>query len=174
MSTGERQRPLGKGMRFLQAAGQQLRLLQGEMTEHRRAYHFHRSAPLHRLCEQWHGLGDAPGQDIRRTQGPGHLGEKDREVHVLTDTHGPFEPGERPGQDNLAEALAAPRPVEERHGLPQTVDGLPILALGLLGCAEVEVRHRVQNTIPTARGEREGALSGGNGMLIRTHAVEIV
>ena len=31
--TGERQRPLGEGVRLLQAAGQQMRLPQREMTE---------------------------------------------------------------------------------------------------------------------------------------------
>ncbi len=38
--TGERQRPLGEGVRLLQAASQQLRLPQGETTERLKAYHF--------------------------------------------------------------------------------------------------------------------------------------
>ena len=41
--TGERQRPLGEGVRLLQAAGQQLRLPQGETTERLKVYHFRRS-----------------------------------------------------------------------------------------------------------------------------------
>ena len=58
---------------------------------------------FHRLREQRHGVGDAPGQGVRRTQGRSHPGEIDREVRVLTDAHGPFEQGERPGQVALAE-----------------------------------------------------------------------
>ena len=37
------------------------------------------------------------------------------------------------GQDNLTEALAALRPVEGRHGLPEAVDRPTIVALGLVG-----------------------------------------
>ena len=44
------------------------------------------------------------------------------------------------GQGRLAEALVAPRPVEGRHGLPEAVDRPPIVALGLVGQAEVAVR----------------------------------
>ena len=39
--TGERQRLLGEGMRLLQAASQQMRLPQGETTEHLKDYQFH-------------------------------------------------------------------------------------------------------------------------------------
>ena len=38
--TGERQRPLGEGVRLLQAASQQLRLPQGETTERLIVYSF--------------------------------------------------------------------------------------------------------------------------------------
>ena len=190
--TGERQRALGEGVRLLQAAGQQLRLPQGETTERLIACHFRCRGLFHRLREQRHGVGDAPGQGIRRTQGRSHPGEKEREVRVLTDAHGPFEQGERPGQvalaegqqtdpprgqheapgvshrlgnpqpffpegpalgeraqlgmapgevgtgehggqDDLTEALVAPRPVEGRHGLPEAVDRPTIVALGLVG-----------------------------------------
>ena len=37
------------------------------------------------------------------------------------------------GQENLAEALVAPRPLEGRHGLPEAVDRPTIVALGLVG-----------------------------------------
>ena len=156
------------------------------------------------------------------------LGNIGREVRFLTEAHGPFEQGERPGQvalaegqqtdpprgkheargvtnrlgnpepffpegtalgeraqlgmapgeagtgehggqENLAEALAAPRPVEGRHGLPEAVDRPTIVALGLVGYAEVVVRQRVQDDIPAGRGEREGALGGGDGLVIRAH-----
>ena len=233
MLTGERQRLLGEGLRLLQAASQQLRLPQGETTERLKVYPFHCSRLFHRLREQRHGVGDAPGQGIRRTQGRSHPGEKDREVRVLTDAHGPFEQGERPGQvalaegqqtdpprgkheapgvsnrlgnpepffpegtalgeraqlgmapgepgtgvhggqDDLTEALVAPRPVEGRHGLPEAVDRPTIVALGLVGYAEVLVRQRLQDDIPAGRGEREGTLGGGDGLVIRAPEVEMV
>ena len=77
------------------------------------------------------------------------------------------------GQDSLTEALAALRPVEGRHGLPAVVDRPTIVALGLIGCAEVEVRQRVQDDIPAGRGERKGALGGGDGLVICPHEAEI-
>ena len=72
------------------------------------------------------------------------------------------EPGARVhgGQEDLTEALVAPRPVEERHGLPEAVDRSPIIALVVVGEAEVLVRQRVQDDSPAGRGEREGALAG--------------
>ena len=73
----------------------------------------------------------------------------------------------------MAEALAALRSLEERHGLSQAVDRLPIVALGLVGPAEVEIRQRLQDDLPAHRGEREGALGGGDGLVIHTHEVEI-
>ena len=73
--TGERQRTLGEGVRLLQAAGQQMRLPQGEMTERLIGYHFRCNGLFHRLREQRHGVGDAPGQGIRRPQGRSHPGE---------------------------------------------------------------------------------------------------
>ena len=47
------------------------------------------------------------------------------------------------GQENLAKALAVPRPGEERHGLPEAVKRQTIVAPGLVGEAEVLVRQRV-------------------------------
>ena len=43
---------------------------------------------------------------------------------------------EHGGQESLAKALVAPRPVEEHHGLPEAIDCLTIVALGLVGEAE--------------------------------------
>ena len=77
------------------------------------------------------------------------------------------------GQDHLAKALTASHPVESRHGLPAAVDRPPIVALGLVSEAEVEVRERVQDTIPTGRSKREGALGGDDGLVIRAHEGEI-
>ena len=85
MLTGERQCVLGEGVRLLQAAGQQMRLPQGETTERLMDYRFPCSALLQRLREQRHGVGDAPGQGVRRAQGRSHPGEIEREVRVLTD-----------------------------------------------------------------------------------------
>jgi len=46
-------------------------------------------------------------------------------------------------RENQAEALVAPRPIEGRYGLPEAVDRPPIVALGLVGSAEVKVRQRM-------------------------------
>ena len=48
------------------------------------------------------------------------------------------------------------------------------IALGLVGEAEVAVRQCVQDDIPAGRGEREGALSGGDGLVIRAHEAEML
>ena len=81
--------------------------------------------------------------------------------------------GEHGRQDDLTEVLAAPRPVECRHGLPEAVDCSTIVTLGLVGFAEVLVRQRLQDNLPAGRGERQGALGGGDGLVIRTHEGEI-
>jgi hypothetical protein len=57
----------------------------------------------HRLREQRHGVGDAPGQGIRSTQGRSHPRDLEREVRLVTNAHGPFEQGKRPGQIALPE-----------------------------------------------------------------------
>ena len=61
------------------------------------------------------------------------------------------------GEDKLTEALMARYTVEGRHGLPETIDRPPIVALRLVGNAEVQVRQQVQDDLPTGRSEREGA-----------------
>ena len=48
-------------------------------------------------------------------------------------TPGEEGPGGHGGQENLAEALAVPPPVERGHGLPEAVDRPTIVALGLVG-----------------------------------------
>src|SRR6266516_4431283 len=50
------------------------------------------------------------------------------------------DPGGHGGQENPAEALAAPRPVEERCNLPKTIDRPPIVTLGMIGVDEALVR----------------------------------
>jgi hypothetical protein len=59
---GVRRRMLGEALRLLQMTSQQLRLPQGETTARLRLRSFHHSQLVHRLREQRHGIGDAPGQ----------------------------------------------------------------------------------------------------------------
>ncbi len=101
---GERQCMLGEGVRRLQAVSLRLRFPQGKTTERLKADYFRGNGPFHRLREQRYGIGDAPSQDVRRTQGCRYPGEKGQDVHILTDAHGPFEQEERPGQVAVAEA----------------------------------------------------------------------
>ena len=73
-------------------------------TKRLKGYHFHSSRLFHRLREQRYGVGDAPAQGIRCTQGRSRHGEPDREVCFLTDAHGPFQNRRiAPGQVALAE-----------------------------------------------------------------------
>ena len=81
--------------------------------------------------------------------------------------------GDHNGQENIAKALVAPFPVEGRHALHEGVDRPTIVALGLVGCAEVVVRQRAHNDLSAGRGEREGALASRDGLVIRAHVGEI-
>src|SRR5262249_33538267 len=60
MFAGERQRPLGEGLRLFHAASQQMRLTQRETTERLSVNLFCCYELFDRLCEQCHGVGDAP------------------------------------------------------------------------------------------------------------------
>ena len=64
-----RQRILGEGVRLLQAADQEHGLAQWRDESTLIGYHFHCHGLFHRLREERHGVGDAPGEGIRRTQG---------------------------------------------------------------------------------------------------------
>jgi hypothetical protein len=66
--------------------------------------------------------------------------------------------GEHGRQKDLPEVLVAPRPIEGRYGVSEGVDGATVLTLGLVGEAEALVRQRLQDNLPTGRGEREGTL----------------
>ena len=184
------------------------------------------------LREQRHGVGDAPGQDVRLPQGRSQPGEKGQEVRILTDAHGLFEPGKGPrqvtlaqrqqtnppigahnargllhrlgnpepffpegttlgehaelgmthsepgtgaysGQDDLAEVLVAPCPLERCQSLPEAVDRPTRVTLGLVGLTKVEVRQRVQDDVIASHGECEGALAGGDGLVISAHKAEM-
>jgi hypothetical protein len=87
----------------------------------------------------------------------------------------PGEPGTglHGGQDDLTEAFVAPCTVEGRHGLPEAVDRSTIVALDYVGCAEVLVRLRLQDNLPAGRGEGEGTLGGGNGLVIHAPVAEM-
>jgi hypothetical protein len=77
--------------------------------------------------------------------------------------------GEYGGQGDLAEPLAVPCSLDGRHGPCEAVDRPTIVALGLVGGVKVAVRPRLQDDIAAGCGEREGALSGGDGLFIRAH-----
>jgi hypothetical protein len=111
---GECQGTLGEGMRLLRAAGQQMRLTQGETTERLKTTHVRCHGLFHCLCEQRHGFGNASAQDIRRTQGPGRPREKEREVRVLTEAYSLFEQGEGLSEVALAEGQQADPKVSYR------------------------------------------------------------
>src|SRR5262249_42180549 len=83
-------------------------------------------------------------------------------------TRGEPGPGVHSRQNSLAEALIGQLAFEGRYALPAAVDRLLIITLGLIGKAEVVVRHRAWNRVPASRGEGKGALTGGNGLVIRT------
>ena len=146
--------------------------------------------------EQWHGLGDAPGQGIRRAQGRSHRGEQElgcprpgrgpwpvrargvpwagplgggtadqcrnrhcmrlRGASTASAIRSPSSPRALPSANcparhgtrrarhgsarragDLTEALVSVAPFEGRHGLPEAVDRPTIVALGLVGLAEV-------------------------------------
>jgi hypothetical protein len=77
------------------------------------------------------------------------------------------------GQHELTEALVAPRSLEGRYGLSEAVDGSTIVTLGLVGVSEALVRQGVQDDISAGRGEREGALGGGDGLVIYAHEAKM-
>ena len=75
----------------------------------------------------------------------------------------PGEPGtgSHAGRMTLPEALAALCSTEGRHSLPEKVDRPTIIAMGMIGEAEILIRQCVQGNLTAGRGEREGALGGG-------------
>jgi hypothetical protein len=75
---------------------------QGERTERLKACHVRCLSLFHRLREQCHSVGDASGQGVRCPQGRSHPGNKEREVRLLTDAYGPFEPREGVRQVTMA------------------------------------------------------------------------
>src|SRR5262252_2618575 len=88
-------------------------------------------------------------------------------------THGELTTGLHSGQEDLTEALKASRPVERHHGLPKAVDRPTIVALRIVGEAEVVVCQCLQDDVPARCGEREGALASGDGLVIRALEKEI-
>src|SRR5262249_59380281 len=120
---GERQRPLGEGVRLLQATCLQVCLPEGEQTARLYVASFRRSGLLQRLCEQRHGVGNAPSPRVRRPQGRSYPREKYQQGRFLTDAYGPFEERECPGQIALAEGQQTkpPRGNHEATGLSNSL-----------------------------------------------------
>jgi hypothetical protein len=87
--------------------------------------------------------------------------------------HGQMGSGMDSGQDSLPKTLAALRPVEGSHRLPDVVDGPTIVALGLVRDPEVEVRQRLEANIPAGGGECQGALGGDTSLVIHPRVAEI-
>jgi hypothetical protein len=80
---------------------------------------------------------------------------------------------EHGGKDELTEALAAPCSVKARYGLLKAVNSLTIVTLGVVDCADGLVRQRVQDNISASRGERQGALASGAGLVMCTPEEEM-
>ena len=81
--------------------------------------------------------------------------------------------GGRCGQNNPAEALVAPCPLKGYDGLPEGVNRSMIVALRVVVGAEALVRQCLQDDLSPGRGERQGALGGGDRLVICTHEVEM-
>ena len=75
--------------------------------------------------------------------------------------------GEHGGQVDLTKAFAAPNTLEGRDGLPQAVNRPTIVTLGVVRMAKLVVRQRVEDDVPAGRGECEGTLASGNGLVKR-------
>ena len=70
--------------------------------------------------------------------------------------------------------LTAWRRVEARYGLPEAVYRPTIVTLGGVGCAEIMVRQRLPDDLPTSRGKDKDTLGGGDGLVIRTDGTEML
>jgi hypothetical protein len=77
------------------------------------------------------------------------------------------------GHEDVTEALVAARLIKRRHDLLHAGNRPTIVALFLTGSAQVEVRQRLQAAVPTGRGEREGALGGSRGLVMRPQHAEM-
>ena len=67
----------------------------------------------------------------------------------------------------------APCPLKRCDGLPEGVNRSIIVALGVVVGAEALVRQRLQDKLPTGRGECQGALGGGDRLVVCAHEVEM-
>src|SRR5262249_32197495 len=75
---------------------------------------------------------------------------------------------------DLPEPFVASWPIQGGHSLAQTIACPTIVALDQVGKAEAQVGERVLDDIVVGERQREGALAGGNGDVIRAHPVEMV
>jgi hypothetical protein len=92
----------------------------------------------------------------------------------LSMAHGELGPGDHGGRVGKPKTLVGWRFLEGRHRLPEAADRPMIVALRLRGSAEIVVRLRAQADLPAGRGKGQGALSGGDDLVIRTDPVELV
>ncbi len=94
-----------------------MHLPQVDATARLIAYSFRCDGLLQRLCEQRYGIGDAPGQSIRRAQGLDHYGKQSRNVPDLAESKGTFEQQDAPvdvpfGEVELADPGIRPNAAE--------------------------------------------------------------
>ena len=59
-------------------------------------------------------------------------------------------------------------------GSPHTVDRLPIIALDVVGSAQVVARQSLLDHLPAGRRNRQSALGGGDGLVMLAQVAETV
>jgi hypothetical protein len=77
------------------------------------------------------------------------------------------------GHTDLTEALATLCTLEGGHGLPETSDRSPMVTLGPIYRTKVEACQGMRDGIPDSGCQRQGALGGGDRLVIRPHVAEI-
>src|SRR5262249_33632917 len=87
--------------------------------------------------------------------------------------YGELGAGEHGGEGHIVEACPGPCLVEECGGLPEAIDRLTIITLGVVGYAKVSVRQCVQLNIPAGRGKHKAPLTEGDGLVICVPEIEI-
>ena len=122
------------------------------------------------------GHYEAPGATVRLGDPAPFFAEGDPfgEAPQLGMARGERGAGEHSGELRETEALAAMHPVEGRDGLPAVVYRSMIVTLEPVGKAEEVVRQCLEDNLPTGRSERQGALAGGDGLVMRAHDIEMV
>jgi len=73
----------------------------------------------------------------------------------------------------VAAGLVVQRPLDGRYSLHVALDHPTVVALSLIGEAEIAVRQRLQDGIPASCRECDGALRGGDGLVMCAPKVEM-